>query len=243
MLAPLHALLVVDTKDFTRNPDAQQPGLYSKMRDAASSAFEQAGLLDTWRNVSVDQTRGDGFLAIFPHDAMPALIFPFLDSLQAALAEAAPSLRVGLHAGLIDDQDPLTAAIGSAPNDVCRLLDSDPVCAALRNSDPGVTFVAAVISAAAFDMYVRGGHASLPPSRFTPVRARFKHFDQPAYLYVPVQSAKASQPDSPPDDGVPSPAPPRDAPGASQQGVSITGHGNQAAFGNQVGGSIVQKRS
>ena len=115
-------------------------------------------------------------------------------------AESAPQLRAGglslrlraaLHVGLVDDEHPVTAGISAATNDVSRLLDCEPLRMALRDSDPDVTFAAMIVSAEAFDMFVRGGHTGLPPSRFTKVRAQVKQFDRTAYLYVPVPSHRA----------------------------------------------------
>jgi hypothetical protein len=180
---------------------------------------------------------------------MTQLIHPFADHLQAVLAESAPRLRaeglrlrlrVALHAGLVDDEHPVTAGISAATNDVSRLLDCEPLRAALRDSDPNVTFVAAVVSAEAFDMFVRGGHTGLPPSRFTQVRAKVKQFDRPAFLYVPTPS----EGDRPADDVRPGAAGSRPAPagGMSFGDISVSGHRSQNVIGSP-GGDIRQEMS
>ena len=122
-----------------------------------------------------------------------------------------------------------------------RLLDCEPLRAALRDSDPDVTFAAAIASAEAFEMFVRGGYTKLQPSRFTQVRAKVKQFDRPAYLYVPTPSRRERPDDDvPPGEGTDAPAP-APAGGMSLGNVSVTGAQN--IIGNQVGGGIRQERS
>lgn len=251
MIPSFRALLVVDAEGFSRNPDAELPGLHTEIRHAIECACERSGLRDIWQGVRVLQSTGDGLFAVLPHDAMVSLIYPFTDRLQDVLAETAPRLRASglrlrlraaLHAGLVDDEHPVTAGISTATNDVSRLLDCEPLRAALRDSDPDVTFAATIVSSEAFDLFVRGGHTGLRPSRFARIRARVKQFDQTAYLYVPVPSQHAlfdeAQPDSVPRE--PLFAPPS---GLSVNNVSVTGDGAQNVIGNQVGGSIRQRRS
>jgi hypothetical protein len=149
-------------------------------------------------------------------------------------------LRVALHAGLVDDEHPVTAGISTATNEVHRLLDCEPVRAALRVSDPDVTFTAAILSSEVFDLFVRGGHTGLQPSQFGQVRATVKQFDRIAYLYVPVPSTREPADESQPD-AQPAHVPP---PGALSVGrVSVTGDAAQNVIGSQVHGSIRQKRS
>jgi hypothetical protein len=182
---------------------------------------------------------------------MTSLIYPFADRLQGALADSAPQLRASglslrlraaLHVGLVDDEHPVTAGISTATNDVSRLLDCQPVRAALRDSDPNVTFAAVIVSTEAFDMFVQGGHTGLQPSRFTQVRAQVKQFDRRAYLYVPVPSRRAI--DTEPSANVES----RESSTASLSDlsvsrISVSGNSAQNIIGNQVGGNIRQRRS
>jgi hypothetical protein len=248
-LPPIRTLLVVDTEGFTRHRDVDLPGLYVEMRRAVATACERSGLADAWKAVRFVQGTGDGVLAVFPLDAMTQLIHPFADHLQAVLAECAPRLRaeglhlrlrVALHAGLVDDEHPVTAGISAATNDVSRLLDCEPLRAALRDSDPNVTFVAAVVSAEAFDMFVRGGHTGLPPSRFTQVRAKVKQFDRPAFLYVPTPSER----ERPAEDVHPDGTGPKPAPvgGMSFGNISVSGNRSQNVIGSP-GGDIRQEMS
>jgi hypothetical protein len=245
----LRALFVVDAEGFTRNRDADLPGLHTEIRRVIETACERSGLAEEWKAVRFLQGTGDGVLAVLPLDAMGALICPFVDRLQEVLAEAARDLRarglrlrlrVAFHHGFVDDEDPVTAGISTATNDVCRLLDCEPLRAALRESDPDLTFVAAAVSAETFEAFVRAGRTDLRPSQFRPVWAKVKQFDRPAFLYVPSPSWREEADDKVlAKEGAPAPAPG----GASFAGLSFNGDGNQNAFGNRVGGDFRQERS
>ena len=245
----IRTLLVVDTEGFTRHRDVDLPGLHVEMRRAVETACERSGLADAWKAVRFLQSTGDGVLAVLPLDAMTRLIHPFADHLQAVLAECAPRLRAGgsrlrlrvaLHAGLVDDEHPVTAGISAATNDVNRLLDCEPLRAALRDSDPDVTYVAAVVSTEAFDIFVRGGHTGLSPSRFTQVRAQVKQFDRPAFLYVPTPS----EGERPAGDAGPGDAGPPPASGGSTSfgDISVSGRRSQNVIGSP-GGDVRQEMS
>lgn len=251
MIPPFHALLTVDTEGFSRNRDVELPGLHTEIRHAVECACERSGLRDVWQGASVLQSTGDGLFAVLPYDAMVSLIYPFTDRLQEALAETAPRLRASglslrlrgaLHVGLVDDEHPVTGGISTATNDVSRLLDCEPLRAALRDSDPNVTFAAIIVSSEAFDLFVRGGYTGLQPGRFTKVRAAVKQFDRTAYLYVPIPSHRVLTDESQPGAGTCEPLPGHSS-GLPANNLSITGDAAQNVVGNYVGGSIRQKRS
>lgn len=249
-LPSIHALLVVDAREFSRHPDVELPGLHTEIRRVVERACEDSGLGDTWPAVRCLQSTGDGLLAVLPLDAMIPLIHPFSDRLQDALAESAPRLRarglrlrlrLALHIGLVDDEDPVTAGISTATNDVNRLLDCEPLRNALTDSDPDLTFAAAIVSTEAFDMFVRGGHTGLRPSQFTRVRAKVKRFDRPAYLYVPAPSRRedtGSAPGAGPDRPTTGPNG-----GISLGDVSVSGDAAQNVIGAHVHGDLRQDRS
>jgi hypothetical protein len=251
MTPPFRALLTVDAEGYSRNRDAELPALHTEIRQAVESACERSGLGETWRSVRVLQSTGDGVLAVLPYDAAALLIHPFADRLQEALGLVAPRLRasglslrlrVAVHAGLVDDEHPVTGGISAATNDVSRLLDGEPLRAALRDSDPDVTFAAMIVSAQAYDLFVRGGHTSLQPGQLTPVHVKVKQFDQAAYLYVPVPSRRVLSDDQPGTHAEPGEGLPVLPGGASIGRVSVTGNASQNAIGNQVGGNFTQKR-
>lgn len=245
-----HGLLVVDAEGFSRNRDVDLPDVHTEIRDVLERACEGSGLGEPWKVAPFKQSTGDGILAVLPLDAMPRLIDPFPKLLQGALADSAPRLRarglelrlrVALHAGLVDDEHPVTAGISTATNDVSRLLDCEPLRAALRNSEPEVTLAAVIVSTEVFEMFVRAGRTGLQPSQFAEVRAKVKQFDRPAFLYVP----KPSRRDDPDDKSTPAPGSGPSAPtgGISMGNVSASGDAANNVIGNQVSGGIRQDRS
>lgn len=245
-----HGLLVVDAEGFSRNRDIDLPDVHTEIRDVLERACEGSGLGEIWKAACFKQSTGDGILAVLPLDAMPRLIDPFPHFLQGALADSAPRLRarglklrlrVALHAGLVDDEHPVTAGISTATNDVSRLLDCEPLRAALRDSEPEVTLAAVIVSTEVFEMFVRAGRTGLQPSQFAEVRAKVKQFDRPAFLYVP----KPSRRDDPDDGSTPPPGSRPSAPagGISMGNVSVTGDASQNVIGSQVSGGTRQDRS
>ncbi|MFC9969716.1 hypothetical protein ACFVH6_02305 [Spirillospora sp. NPDC127200] len=251
-MPPFRSLLVVDAEKFSHHRDADLPGVHTEIRRVLDRACARSGLRETWERAPFQQSTGDGMLAALPLDAMIQLISPFADRLQDALAAAAPKfrakglrplrLRVALHIGMVEDADPITGGISTATNDVNRLLDCGPLREALDESDPDVTFAAVAVSDQAFEMFVRGGHTKLLPSRFTQVRAQVKQFDRPAHLYVPKPSKREEDGGGPP--AVAPPPPPGDGgSGQTFSGITFQGDGNQNVFGNQVHGDINGGRS
>jgi class 3 adenylate cyclase len=238
-----NTLIAVDAEKYSARPDAELPILHRAIRDVMRRACETGGLATAWAMAS-PQYAGDGLVVRLPFEAAVSLIHPFLRLLQEELAEEAPRLRtissglrlrlrVALHSGRVGED-----GISTAMNDVHRLLDSEPVRDALRDSDPDVTLCAAIVSAEAFETWVRGGHTRLRPSEFTEVRATVKGFDRPAWLYVPRPSRVPAKDARPPAAPLPSPGTP--APSAS---TSVTGDGNQVVSGTTVGRDLWQGNS
>ncbi|XVQ12321.1 hypothetical protein ACQP1W_07085 [Spirillospora sp. CA-255316] len=247
------ALLVVDAEKFSAHPDAKLPDVHMEIRHVLEKACQASGLGEAWENVRFMESTGDGVLAALPHESSPALIDPFPRRLQDALHDAAPSLRarelrlrlrVALHVGLVDDERPDAPGISTATVDVNRLLDSDPLRDALKHSDPGVTFAAFLLSEDIFRPHVLGGRTSLRESQFTEVAVKVKQYARPAYLYVPVPSARPAEPSAGSSaEPVKAPPVPPATGGTSISGVTISGDGAQAALGNTVGGDLRQTRS
>lgn len=252
MIPPFRALLTVDAKDYSRNRDVALPGLHTEIRRAVELACERSGLGEAWRDTRVLQSTGDGVLAVLPYDSTALLIHPFPDHLQDALAQAARPLRadglslrlrVAVHVGLVDDEDPVTGGISTATTEVSRLLDCEPLRAALQESDPDITFAAMIVSAQAYELFVRGGHTGLQPGQLTPVRAKVKQFNQAAYLYVPVPSHREPSGDQPRADTVSGESQPASPDGEQAIRVSVRGNRSQNVIGSHVGGSVTQKQS
>jgi hypothetical protein len=245
MIAPVRTVLMVDAVAFSEHPDAAMPGLHRSIRSAVKSACERSGLLESWRDARVLESTGDGVYVVLPYQDAARLIDPFARSLQDVLSEMAPRLRaarqrlrlrVALHAGSVDDTDPVTGGVSGAAVEVARLLDSSPLRNVMRESDPDVTFCALIVSEAAFKSFVSGGHTGLRPSQFTPVHVTVKQYDDDAYLYVPVPS---SVPNSLDPEAV-EPISPPGSDGISVHGVSVKG--GQNVIGARVSGGIRQGR-
>ncbi len=213
-MSPYRALLTVDASGYGRQPDALLPFIHHEIHTALTNACERSSLSEPWESVSLLQRPGDELVALLPVETLPLLVHPFLDNLQDELARTdqrvfeqdhGPRLRLraAVHVGSLEEDGSVTTGIARAVNDIHRLLNCEPLIDALCDSDPDVTFVAAIISSEAFSRYVEEGRTSLDASRFTKVRARVKKFDRPAWLYVPR----------------PSQAPGQAAPPAPQEGV------------------------
>ncbi|MFE3455726.1 hypothetical protein ACFXJ8_43135 [Nonomuraea sp. NPDC059194] len=100
-------------------------------------------------------------------------------------------LRVSIHIGPIHDQgDELRDRISEPTIYACRLLDSAPLKEALRQSQPDVTLVGAIISQRVFEDVVQAGYIQLHETEFEPVTAAVpdKGFEQAAWLYIPRRS-------------------------------------------------------
>jgi hypothetical protein len=252
VIPPFRALFTIDAEGYSKNPDIVLPELHTTIRWAVEQACERSGLGGTWQSVPFLQSTGDGVLAVLPYHAASLLIYPFTDNLQQVLAEIAPQLRsrrlklrlrAAVHVGLVDDEDPVTGGISAATNDVSRLLDCEPLRGALRESDPDITYAATIVSAQAYDLFVRGGHTNLEPSQFKRVQAKVKQFEQAAYLYVPVPSCRDFDDDKENQAVESSEASKHVSGEVSDFRVSIKGRNSQNAIGNHVGGNITQKRS
>lgn len=198
------AVVVVDTKDFTATPSAFQQALNRDVEQVVAKAFTRAGLAEEWEGRAFSDSTGDGYIAGIPKSKLPTLIDPFIDLLQDVLAEHDRTLRerdrdlrmrmrVSIHVGPLPD-----SGIGKPMNDTHRLLDSVPVRAALSETSPDVTFVAAVVSHTAFNEAVVGRYTGLRPEQFQPVIAELPHkgFAESAHLYVPRPSYPRGEPES-----------------------------------------------
>ncbi|WP_262847871.1 hypothetical protein [Sphaerisporangium corydalis] len=181
------------------------PVLYHEIHSLLTGICERNSLGEAWRSVSLLQRPGHEIVALLPAETLPLLVHPFLDDLQGDLASSdlkicehglGLRLRVALHVGPVEEGT-ATADIARAVNEVHRLLRCEPLVAALDDSDPDVTLVAAVLSSEGFAAFTESGGTEPPASRFTEIRARGKAFDRQAWLYVPSPSSAAGEPAPP----------------------------------------------
>ncbi|WP_214324233.1 FHA domain-containing protein [Nonomuraea sediminis] len=193
-LPPYRALVAVDLERFSTHPSSRLPVLSEAVPRVLEDAMRLAGL--DWAQRRFPQDAGDGYVFGLPPELLPKVLHPFLPLLQRVLEEREPPrlrMRVAVHLGALPDSggDALGDGVGKAMNDVHRLLDSAPVREALARTDPEVTLVAAIVSRRVYADVVEAGYTALRHGELTPVRAQVKHFDEEAWLYVPVPSGAA----------------------------------------------------
>ncbi|MBE1501476.1 hypothetical protein H4696_008576 [Amycolatopsis lexingtonensis] len=205
-LPPYRALLVVDTKGFGSNSDADQGVLAAMIPDVLGQAFERAGLGEVWKTALFPHGTGDGYGVGFEPRFLPAVVSKFFDALENVLAERDVRLRAtsrylrmrmraSLNVGPIREADGESSAvaIGAAVITTHRLLDSAPVREVLTRSDPDQTFLSVVLSQRIFEDVLASGYATLPKSRVVPADVEVKEYRGTVYLYVPNPSGKLLQ--------------------------------------------------
>ena len=180
-------ILVVDVERFgdrhRTNPHqlAVRDGMYRALRQA----FHNAGV--RWADCR-HEDRGDGVLILAAAETPKA---SFVESLPGELAEALREhnsthpvqeqirLRMALHAGEINYDDHGVA--GAAINLAFRLLEADPLKAALADS-PGV--LALIVSSWFFDEVVRHSPAS-NPATYRPTQVVVKETTTVGWICLP----------------------------------------------------------
>jgi WD40 repeat protein len=191
-------ILVVDVEGFGDRRRtylhrvAVRDGLYRALR----RAFGDAGV--PWADCH-HEDRGDGVFVLVPGDVPKG---PLLESLPVGLAGALREhnrarcagervrLRMALHAGEVSCDD--YGAAGESVNLAFRLLDADPLKAALAGS-PGE--LALIVSSWFFDEVVRHSAGS-DPARYRRVLVRVKETATAGWICLPDQPYLPSSLDS-----------------------------------------------
>ncbi|HEU5159417.1 MAG TPA: hypothetical protein VFU43_20640 [Streptosporangiaceae bacterium] len=244
-MAAFRVLLVVDAEKFSVRRDAELHDHHLTIREVLDEALKASDLVQTWQAARFVENTGDGILAVLPAESAPRLVDHFPRCLQQKLAERARQpraqgrrlrLRAALHVGIVDEY--AVAPFSTAAIDVNRLLDAEPLHAALRDSDPDVTYAAFIVSARLFDTYVAGGWTRLRESQFTEVRVEAKQDMGSAYLHVPIASpgGAPAERDSPHQ-----PAPVPDGPFLI--GFGLRGNAPPRAIDDIVGRDSSRRRS
>jgi hypothetical protein len=224
--APLHrSIFAVDIQRYSaRHHPLDQVALRRDLRDLLRAATTAINIdRDEWHL----QDRGDGELALVPASiSKPLLVAEFVRELHVHLTalnrprrtEERVRLRVAMHHGdVIQDG---TGFAGGAIVAACRLLDSDPVRAALDRI--AEADLAVILSDRMFEDV--NGYRDLHRRYFRQVEVTVKEFTGRAWVWVPGFQ--------PPDLSTPAPA--SDGPGPDR------GNGNRS---DQTGDRRPRERS
>jgi class 3 adenylate cyclase len=201
-LPPYQAIFAVDTVRFTDNRSADQPYMSATVPAVLEESLCACSLGEVWEARRFPQGTGDGYVFGASPEYLPLLVDPLLDRLQLVLEDRNRELaarhrdlrlrlRVSLHVGPVpDDGEEGRESVGEPINYAFRLLDSIPIKNVLRNTNPDVTQMAAIVSQRLYDDVIRAGYTGLHPDRFEPATAEVpgKDFAEPAWLYVPSPS-------------------------------------------------------
>jgi hypothetical protein len=191
---PERALLVVDMKGYSQIPEAKMAPARSDLDDILTTVFAQSGLDIPAPGDDAYRDTGDGVIFVLPARDAARLIDPLLGHLNDALARydkmrlasAQPiRLRASIHAGPLSLPD----YRGDAINEACRLISSDAVRQAMTAAVEHGSFLAVVVSEAAFRRTVRAGRTpTLDERQFLASTARVvgkPEFEEPCRLFVP----------------------------------------------------------
>ncbi|GAA3433028.1 hypothetical protein [Kutzneria kofuensis] len=195
-LPPYRAMLVVDLKDFSGVPAAEQGVIGGRIPELLRDTFQRMGHGYLWAEAKFTDHTGDGYAMGFRTKHLPVLVDGFSSTLQQELADvgrrtgAPQRMRVSLSVGpLTDDAGPrIRDGQGAARIETHRLLDSAPVRDLLARSNPQVTLVATIISARVYEDVVAGGYSELREDQFVEAPVKVKSYEGSAYLHVPLPS-------------------------------------------------------
>jgi hypothetical protein len=195
-LPPYRAMLVVDLKDFSGVPAAEQGVIGGRIPDLLRDTFQRMGHGHLWTEAKFGDHTGDGYAMGFHTEHLPVLVDRFSSTLQQELADlerrtgTSQRMRVSLSVGpLTDGSGPrVRDGQGAARIETHRLLDSHPVRDLLTRSNPQVTLVATIISARVYEDVVVGGYSELREDHFVKAPVKVKSYEGSAYLHVPLPS-------------------------------------------------------
>jgi hypothetical protein len=249
------AVLAVDAKGFTGEPSSAHQKISELIPALVGGVLAECGLQEMWEDPQFYGSTGDGFAIGLPTQALPTLVFPFLDRLQDCLAdhdqrrlhhEPRIRLRVSLNVGPLPTDAPerYLAGNGTERNNTHRLLDSVPIKAVLAATSPDVTFAAAILSDRLFQDVVVGRYTSLHPDNFIPVTATVegKTFGQQAWVYVPRLSGSLLTVGLPMVSKVGVEPATRNLPTDEANGAAIIAPHNQGQIAHTVRGGMHQHR-
>ncbi|MEV0414508.1 hypothetical protein AB0I68_27815 [Streptomyces sp. NPDC050448] len=229
-------LLLIDTERYSDRDDVQQGYLRRMLFGIVDRVLLAAGVDETLRRRA---DRGDAVIELIdPAVPLTGLLRALLKDAPAELHAvnrlAASSAQIRLRAVLatgfvhIDEFD---GWVGTDLNNACRLLDGEPLRAALRERPDDY---ALCVSESVHSGIVAHDHLGIPTDEFHPVTVPTKNGPMPAWLHGPLPAPRPA-PEAP-TASTPHPGAPRPAPCAP---TAIDFHGtNHGMVANQVQGDI-----
>lgn len=229
---PLYrAVLAVDMENFSSTSARNQQIIGALIPKVLEEALKESGMAKVWEERLFARHGGDGYVFGTDPEHLPFLISPFLGNLQNSLEHIQPvlaaldrdlrmRLRVSIDVGPLPHHGPGDPknAMGEAMISTHRLLDSEPVRAELKRTDPDTTLVAAIISRRVYEDVVLGDFTTVRPTRWRQVNATVggKGFSAEGYLFVPTPSwGPDPEGDTTPKDAPDGGAPTGDSSGAT----------------------------
>jgi hypothetical protein len=196
------AIMVVDTKAFSRHDDLQQDELAVAIPRVLEAACQRAELPELWAEKRFPDSTGDGFIIGFPPRLLARVVNRYIECLQIELRLAARNLpagarlrmRMSLNVGPVSllNEALIGSPVGATMINTHRLVDADPLRVLLERSDPEITHLVAALSERVIEDTVRSGRAGRRLSEFVkaPVEIKAKDFCGTAYLRVPAPSGE-----------------------------------------------------
>jgi hypothetical protein len=182
------ALFGFDVIGSSGNDDDQLDEVRQTADELVSEAFEYTGV-DVAERVNHSGT-GDGYLAAFPEQCLPALIdvAHFLHGrLYLRNRRTLPAIRLRLAAHTAPLQVVTGDSFQRSMIDLARLLDAPAVKDIVRRlSDHRPITVVAVLSQQAYRAAVQAGHTQrLSPHDFSEIKVTNKEFEETCHVWLP----------------------------------------------------------
>ncbi|MCJ1679383.1 hypothetical protein MTF65_18970 [Streptomyces sp. APSN-46.1] len=228
-------MLLVDTERFSDRDDVQQTYLRRMLYGVVDRTLLAAGIDQTLR---LRADRGDAIMELIDPVAplttlLRALLTEVPAQLRAVNRMAASSAQIRLRAVLatgyvaIDEYD---GWVGTDLNQACRLLDGDPLRAALRERTDDY---ALCVSEAVYSGIVRHNHTGIPAEEFHGITMPSKNGPLQAWLYGPPPSGLPAPRPVPTASAAPTP------PVSPPAGSGIQFHGvNNGVVADRIRGNI-----
>ncbi|MFI8190816.1 hypothetical protein ACIF8T_18710 [Streptomyces sp. NPDC085946] len=186
-------ILLLDIEKYSDRDDVEQAYLRRMLYDVTDRALESAGIDGTLR---LRADRGDAVMELIDANApVTALLRALLTDVPAELralnrmASSSAQIRLrGVVASGYVAVDGHDGWVGSDLNRACRLLDAEPLRAALRERSGDFVLC---VSESVHAGVVRHGHPGIPAEDFHPVTVESKNGPLRAWLHGPVPGTAA----------------------------------------------------